>query len=152
LGKEKPRSEPGLCRIIAVVCLTFTAGSIGLPVFHQSVPLQRLGNFGVLPHDIREIGILKGQGNLTGTESNLVAIYEAMLRFPDIVLVHEGTVLAPQVRDEISIAGIGYFSMPAGDRWVINNHVRVMVTAHGCGGLSYVYDDAVSGTTVYRQI
>ena len=135
-----------------MVCLTFTAGSIGLPVFHQSVPPQRLGYFGVLQHDIREVGILEGQGNLTGTESNLVAIYEAMLRIPDIVLVHEGTVLAPQVRNEISIAGTGYFCMSARDRRIINNDVGSMVTADGCGGLSYVYADAVSGTTVYRQI
>ena len=42
--------------------------------------------------------------------------------------------------------------MPARDIWVINNHVGIMVTAHGCGDLSYVYDDALSGTTVYRQI
>ena len=95
---------------------------------------------------------MEGQGNLTGTESNLVAIYEAMLRFPDIVLVHEGTVLAPQVRNEISIAGIGYFCMSARDRRIIDNDGGTMVTADGCGGLSYVHDDAVSGTTVYRQI
>ena len=66
--------------MIAVVCFAVNVELIGLAEDNQSAPPQRLGYFGVLPHHICEIGILKDQGNLTGTEGNLVAIFQATLR------------------------------------------------------------------------
>jgi hypothetical protein len=74
-----------------------------------------------------------------------------MTRFADIALVHEGAVLATQVRQEIPIARMRYRRMTPGDRRGVNNDIGIMVTTHSCDILSDVYDDAVARATVHRQ-
>ena len=42
--------------------------------------------------------------------------------------------------------------MSAGDSGVVNDNISITVTAHGCDGLSDMYDHPVAGTPTNRQI